>query len=986
MNIKREKNLLGLFVGFAPFSFPLNVFATTYSSDVEVQFNFNSEISIVVDHADIEILDLTPGASKDSNIIGITVSTNNLVGYTASATVGSSQNATTNMTHTNGANTFASIATDASLASLTTDNTWGYSTSTDNGTSWANLSGLPLYTDTAKQIAYTDSPASDDIKFKINAKAATSQPAGDYTNVINFNVVANVPPRDFTDILTSTYCTDYPEKCDSITNKPSIQSIDEDVCEAVEAYDTQFQVTDIRDHKNYWISKLRDDHCWMTQNLDLDLDSTVVYTNANTDLGWTGMRYNTASWQPSNSTIDATNGTITGWSTSNTAPFSVDPGEWYYTDTWYAASQSTGNYMAGDTGGKFKNGEQYEGNQEHGSVGNFYNWTAAIASNNSSSYNSSTYDNPSSNPQASICPTNWRLPVIATYTAGGTGGNELYNLEYLYHDDTYGATTYGLFSSPIYMVRAGTIDGGSLSAPGYYGYLWSSTVGNSSQTYYSSFSSSGVGYGVGAADYRGNGNSVRCLVRTKNQFIVSFNANGGTGTMTSQSIKYGQSAQLSANTFTREGYIFNGWNTDPDGLGVGYGDGDSYEVPVTSTASSVTLYAQWTQNGGGGGGGSGGSGGTGGRTLQRAFEVAYNKNPGAFDLGGGKSKHGLYYPVGDGTYAEATDESYYQRAASELRFAMQDIKMTFEEDGVTYKVCDYATVVGSWAYVLDLRDFKSYYITKLKDGNCWMSQNLDLNLSTSKTLDHETSDLGWEPTAFDATASWTPSVSTYSGSMTSVPDYKDSSIDRNMWYQPRSADIGDVVVYPTYNNFGYITYNSLADCRNDNKDEDECIHYETGNFYNYPAATASNNSRNTPATQIGSSYYYVIHNSICPAGWRLPMGVTGSSKTAEQSSELIKLLLLYNAGTPTYDGTSEKISSNASMDFILSKPLYIANTGVIAYGNNGIGALSAGTVSSWYKTGDTLIGQYMSMNNRGKVTSMGGKIEDYYRTVRCVAR
>ena len=159
--------MLGVFAGLVVFLFPFNVSAVTYTSEAEVQFNFNSEISVVVDYADIEILNLAPGTSSDSNIVGISIGTNNIAGYTASATVGSLQNATTNMTHTNGTNTFASIATDASLASLTTDNTWGYSTSTDNGTSWANFSGLPVYTDTAKQIAITDSPAEDVIKFKI---------------------------------------------------------------------------------------------------------------------------------------------------------------------------------------------------------------------------------------------------------------------------------------------------------------------------------------------------------------------------------------------------------------------------------------------------------------------------------------------------------------------------------------------------------------------------------------------------------------------------------------------------------------------------------------------------------------------------------------------------------------------------------------------------------------------------------------------------
>ena len=170
-------------------------FATSYSYDVDVQFNFNSNLSVTITDADIQILDLAPGTSNDSNIVGISISTNNAAGYTASATVGSASNATTNMTHTNGTNTFASIATNASLASLTTDNTWGYTTSSDNGITWANFSGLPLYTGTPKQLSTTNAPSSDQLKFKINAKASTAQPAGDYINKINFIVVANTPQQ-----------------------------------------------------------------------------------------------------------------------------------------------------------------------------------------------------------------------------------------------------------------------------------------------------------------------------------------------------------------------------------------------------------------------------------------------------------------------------------------------------------------------------------------------------------------------------------------------------------------------------------------------------------------------------------------------------------------------------------------------------------------------------------------------------------------------
>ena len=68
---------------------------------------------------------------------------------------------------------------------------------------------------------------------------------------------------------------------------------------------------------------------------------------------------------------------------------------------------------------------------------------------------------------------------------------------------------------------------------------------------------------------------------------VTFNANGGTGTMTSQSANV--PTALKTNTFTRSGYSFGGWNTAAGGGGTAYTDGGTY-----SFAADITLFAQWT--------------------------------------------------------------------------------------------------------------------------------------------------------------------------------------------------------------------------------------------------------------------------------------------------------------------------------------------------------------------------------------------------------
>jgi uncharacterized repeat protein (TIGR02543 family) len=72
---------------------------------------------------------------------------------------------------------------------------------------------------------------------------------------------------------------------------------------------------------------------------------------------------------------------------------------------------------------------------------------------------------------------------------------------------------------------------------------------------------------------------------------ISFNANEGTGTMSTLSITENTSAALTANSFIRTGYTFGGWAATSGGA-VTYIDGQSYTA--ASGTNTVTLYAVWT--------------------------------------------------------------------------------------------------------------------------------------------------------------------------------------------------------------------------------------------------------------------------------------------------------------------------------------------------------------------------------------------------------
>ena len=65
------------------------------------------------------------------------------------------------------------------------------------------------------------------------------------------------------------------------------------------------------------------------------------------------------------------------------------------------------------------------------------------------------------------------------------------------------------------------------------------------------------------------------------------------GTMEKQHFTYGTAQNLTANTYTKEGYIFNGWNTKIDGSGTSYEDEQEVNNLTTVDGDIINLYAQW---------------------------------------------------------------------------------------------------------------------------------------------------------------------------------------------------------------------------------------------------------------------------------------------------------------------------------------------------------------------------------------------------------
>jgi endonuclease I len=71
---------------------------------------------------------------------------------------------------------------------------------------------------------------------------------------------------------------------------------------------------------------------------------------------------------------------------------------------------------------------------------------------------------------------------------------------------------------------------------------------------------------------------------------IHFDPNGGTGWMDDQNVDEYEPTELQANAFDREGFVFDGWNTEAEGAGEYYADGATVRL-----LADLDLYAQWDQ-------------------------------------------------------------------------------------------------------------------------------------------------------------------------------------------------------------------------------------------------------------------------------------------------------------------------------------------------------------------------------------------------------
>lgn len=314
---------------------------------------------------------------------------------------------------------------------------------------------------------------------------------------------------------------------------------------------------------------------------------------------------------------------------------------------------------------------------------------------------------------------------------------------------------------------------------------------------------------------------------------VAFNGNGATsGSMSSIKIPAGGSQALPSNVFTRNGYVFNGWNTASNGSGTSYADGANYTASTSYAGQTVTLYAQW--------------------------RLPINH-------------------LGDVTY-------------------MQDFTST---------LCA-TSEIGATTRLTDSRDGKQYWVAKLADGNCWMTQNLELDLS-NRTL---------TPSDSDVTSNWRPGITMFtSGSSGSDLDgdavIQAWNLGNYVWSTPDDDTncgytTGNLSYCSQFINVSNMT--PMTEIREDGVVIDGNTydaHYKAGYYYSWNAATAGSGGTMTSGNAT---------SSICPAGWELSYGGYSSSPKS-----FYNLLRQYDLDRDT--------TSDSTGFSITRHPLYFVRSG-----------------------------------------------------------
>ena len=422
---------------------PTSVFAASETANVKVSIPVSLTLSLSADALNFNLED----ANLHTNKLTVTAKTNAASGYTISFNANNDYN---DLKHANTLveDKIASIAEDKTETTFP-ETAWAYSTDISNYT----FKKIPLE---SENVFATTSKGENSHDLTIGMRAKNIA-AGDYENELIFTAVANPEPGPLT--------------LSKITN---MQEMTSEICAASAEHETK-QLTDVRDNKTYWVTKMKDGSCWMTQNLDYDLSVTE-------------------------------NQTLTPETSDVTMNRIVNPVQWSsYADRISYSDGGDNYYLNGTTKTEGYSSLPEDSIDRHYAQGDYYSWKAATAGQGSTSMRDGQDIN------ESICPTGWRLPSSSADNMDHSFGNLLKQYGYSGYNEYIEAGD--VYKEPLFFTNNGYVDyEGVAVAQSIKGQYWSSKAYyNDNNAYMLNIESDFLGPNSATARFCGLG--IRCISR-----------------------------------------------------------------------------------------------------------------------------------------------------------------------------------------------------------------------------------------------------------------------------------------------------------------------------------------------------------------------------------------------------------------------------------------------------------------------------------------
>ncbi|MBO4276693.1 hypothetical protein J5868_03285 [Candidatus Saccharibacteria bacterium] len=306
--------------------------------------------------------------------------------------------------------------------------------------------------------------------------------------------------------------------------------------------------------------------------------------------------------------------------------------------------------------------------------------------------------------------------------------------------------------------------------------------------------------------------------------------------------------------------------------------------------------------------------------------------------------------------------------------------------------------LASMTALTDTRDGNVYTVARLADGKCWMTENLRLNSENSVGAENIAKAQGYG----DATNATQGNLGKFIGLANSEDANFTSNTTANSLYSIDGSN-GTINInsnsnyYPGYrmprynkNNTNMATNatnsdntTTLTDSYNANNNHVRWYGY--GNYYTWPAAIAD-------TAYYGQNNTSVTTTSICPTGWRLPIGGQTTVNTTGDFYVLTKTLM---GGTePNTNNTNgygyyQGIVDNVDLGATASKVLRAYPTNVVYSGYfNGSSAYNRGSRGYYWSSSvnSNLYAYTLNLDSSSVSPGTNSFTKNLGFSVRCIAQ